>query len=217
LSTYTGTVAHQLKNSVFLILGYADLLNDAYQTMTNDERRDCILSITESVTTMQTIILRLLRADAEIQPLDMEAIAAEALRRLTHLISRYQAEVIVPTAWPTALGCRDWVEEVWVNYLSNALKYGGSPPRVELGGDTQTNGMVRFWVRDNGRGLAAEQQARVFVKGTRLQPASVEGHGRGLSIVQDYIHRLGGQVGVESGVGQGSVFFFTLPGVTCRL
>src|SRR5262249_5915802 len=95
-----------------------------------------------------------------------------------------------------------------------ALKYGGKPPRVELGAIIQQNGMVRFWVMDNGRGLTPEQRAQVFIKRTRLDPASTEGHGLGLSIVEDYINRLGGQVGVESEVGRGSVFYFTLPSVT---
>jgi signal transduction histidine kinase len=202
-----------LKNLVFPILGYAKLLNDAYPTMTDDERGDCLRSIEGSADKMQAIILGLLQMDVEIQPLDMRAIVAEAQKRLTYMIDQYQAEMIIPTAWPTVLGYRDWVEEVWVNYLSNALKYGGNLPQVELGADMQQTGMARFWVKDNGHGLAAEQRARVFKKRTRLDPASIEGHGCGLSIVQDYINRLGGQVGFESEMGQGSVFFFTLPGV----
>ncbi len=213
LSTYTGAVAHQLLNLVFPILGYANLLNSTYLTMSDAERQDCLRSIEESANKMQAIIFALLQTDVEIQPLDMRAIVAEAQRRLTYIVDQYKAEMIIPTAWPTALGYRDWVEEVWVNYLSNALQYGDKPPRVELGANMQQNGMARFWVKDNGRGLTAEQREQVFIKGTRLDPASSEGHGRGLSIVQEYITRLGGQVGVESEVGRGSLFFFTLPGV----
>jgi signal transduction histidine kinase len=97
--------------------------------------------------------------------------------------------------------------------MSNAIKYGGQPPRVELGADVASDGMIRFWVRDNGDGLTKAEQSRLFVPFTRLSQASVEGHGLGLSIVQRIVEKLGGAVGVESegAPGRGSVFYFTLP------
>jgi hypothetical protein len=49
------------------------------------------------------------------------------------MLQEYQAEVTLPNAWPVALGYAAWVEEVWANYISNALKYGGQPPQVEFG------------------------------------------------------------------------------------
>jgi signal transduction histidine kinase len=108
------------------------------------------------------------------------------------------------------LGYGPWVEEVWANYVSNAIKYGGTPPRVEVGATSLPDGMVRFWVRDNGPGIAPENQARLFAEFERLQ-TKAEGHGLGLSIVKRIVQRLGGQVGVESQAGQGSTFSFTLP------
>ena len=85
---------------------------------------------------------------------------------------------------------------------------------MELGATAQPDGMVRFWVRDNGPGLASEDQARLFIPFTRLNQVRAKGHGLGLSIVRRIVEKLGGQVGVEShGLpGQGSSFFFTLPG-----
>ena len=95
------------------------------------------------------------------------------------------------------------------------MKYGGRPPRIELGSSKGDEGMVRFWIQDNGAGLTAEQQRELFTPFTRLSQVRLEGHGLGLSIVQRIVERLGGQVGVESdGVpGQGSTFYFTLPSV----
>ena len=83
---------------------------------------------------------------------------------------------------------------------------------MELGADMQPDGMVRFWVRDNGSGLAPEDQARLFTPFTRLNQVRVKGYGLGLSIVRRIIEKLGGQVRIESQVGRGSVFSFTLPG-----
>jgi len=146
-------------------------------------------------------------------PLDMASVVAEAQQRLAYMIEEYQAEITLPETWPVALGYGPWVEGVWVNYLSNAIKYGGQPPRVELGATVQADGAVRFWVRDNGPGLTPEEQARLFIPFMQLNQDRTNGHGLGLSIVQRIVKKLGGQVGVESEVGRGSVFSFTLPGM----
>jgi signal transduction histidine kinase len=145
-------------------------------------------------------------------PLDMASIAAEALQQLGDMIEEHQAEITLPETWPVALGHGPWVEAVWVNYLSNAIKYGGHPPRVELGATVQSDGRVCFWVRDNGAGISPEEQARLFKPFTRIDQVSTKGHGLGLSIVQRIVSKLGGQVGVESEIDQGSVFSFTLRG-----
>ena len=149
--------------------------------------------------------------NVEVSRLDMAHIVAETRQRLEPLIRDYQPEITLPDSWPVASGYTPWIEEVWVNYISNALKYGGKPARVELGAETQQNGLVRFWVRDNGTGLSPEEQAQLFTPFMRLGQVQVEGHGLGLSIVQRIVEKLGGQAGVESEAGVGSVFSFTLP------
>jgi signal transduction histidine kinase len=141
----------------------------------------------------------------------MGTIVAEALLRLNYMVENSQADVVVAETWPSALGHAQWVEEVWVNYISNGLKYGGEPPHLELGATPHSNGLIRFWIRDNGPGLTPEEQTQVFDRFTRLEETRAKGHGLGLSIVQHIVEKLGGEVGVESEAGQGSVFSFTLP------
>ena len=97
-------------------------------------------------------------------------------------------------------------------YLSNALKYAGQPARIELGGELQADGLVRFWIHDNGDGIAPAKQALLctaFYRPTSLS----SGHGLGLSIVKRIIEKLGGEVAVQScgAPGEGSTFSFTLP------
>ncbi|MCI0394900.1 MAG: GAF domain-containing sensor histidine kinase [Chloroflexi bacterium] len=216
LDAFAHTVAHDLKNPLTGILAYGELLQTDWATETDRQR--AAAGILKNGQKMSAIIKELLtlaemRQVEEVawQPLDMDRIVREAQQRLEHAIEAGQARIVRPAAWPAALGYAPWVEEVWANYLSNGLKYGGRPPRLELGGTAQPDGMVRFWVRDNGQGLAAEEQARRFRPFTRLNQVQVTGHGLGLSIVQRIVSRLGGQVGVESEPGQGSVFYFTLP------
>jgi two-component system, sensor histidine kinase and response regulator len=168
---------------------------------------------------MDSIIKELLllaevrKTGIELQPLHMGSIVQEARCRLANVIDSTHAEFLpaVISEWPVARGYAPWVEEVWANYLSNAMKYGGQPPRLELGAIALQDGMVRFWVRDNGRGIPPEQCARLFTPFTRLDPDRAAGHGLGLSTVRRIVEKLGGQVAVESVAGEGSVFSFTLP------
>ena len=99
---------------------------------------------------------------------------------------------------------------MWLNLLSNALKYGGSPPGIELGG-TPEGSHVRFWVRDNGKTLSPEDRKRVFVPFTRLQQERAAGHGLGLATVQRIVSKLGGRAGASAGPKGGNEFFFSLP------
>jgi signal transduction histidine kinase len=155
------------------------------------------------------------KVDAPLAPVDMAEVVVEAQHRVVDMVEETKAVVVEPDVWPVAMGYAPWVEEVWVNYLSNALKYGGRPPRVELGAQEQADGMLLFWVRDNGPGLGLDDQAQLFAPFKKLDQTRAQGHGLGLSIVRRIIQKLGGEVGVESGgiEGQGCTFYFTLPGV----
>jgi signal transduction histidine kinase len=186
--------------------------------MTEDKVREYLQLIMESGYKLKEIINSLLllagvnrMETVEIRPLDMGDVVYSAQARLTAMIDEHSAEIIMPPRWPKALGYAPWVEEIWANYLSNALKYGGTPPRIEFGAEPCDDGQVRFWIRDNGQGLSPEDQQRVFTPFTRLSQAKIEGHGLGLSVVQRIVERLDGAVGVESQVGAGSTFSFTLP------
>jgi signal transduction histidine kinase len=141
-------------------------------------------------------------------------VAQEAIKRLETMTKQYHAKIISQYDWPQATGYGPWIETIWVNYLSNAIKYGGEPPVIELGADSAGNGMVRYWIKDNGNGLTENDQSKLFTPFTRLNELRVQGYGVGLSIVKRAVEKLGGQVGVESKVGQGSLFYFTLPAHT---
>ncbi|MFB0535937.1 MAG: ATP-binding protein [Anaerolineae bacterium] len=222
LDAFAHTVAHDLKDPLATMVCYAEVLEADCTSLPGQKLRDYARVIAQHGFEMSRIIDELLLLaevrkveEIPIEPLDMAGIVAEAQGRLAYLIEKHQAEIILPDAWPVALGHGPWVAEVWVNYLSNAIKYGGRPPRVELGATAgQAGGMVRFWTRDNGPGLTPEEQARLFTPFTQLTQVRVEGYGLGLSIVRRIVEKFDGQVGVESEVGRGSVFMFTLPGMT---
>jgi PAS domain S-box-containing protein len=220
LDAFAHTVAHDLRSPLGNITGYADLLRWDASVMTSPEVADLALEMLQQGRRMRNIIDELLllasvrKEDVRPAPLEMGEVAADALARLADLIARAEAEIRLPPSWPVALGYAPWIEEVWVNYLSNALTYGGRPPVIELGGEPWGDAQVRFWVRDHGPGIAPEAREHIFLPFTRLSQAHASGYGLGLSIVQRIITKLGGEVGVDSTPEQGSLFFFTLPAAT---
>lgn len=221
LDAFARTVAHDLKNPLNVIIGYSDmLLMDCKPDKIPDpEVIEQIRMVGQAGYRMLNIIDALLllagvstQSKVEVDVLDMSQLVNQVLQdRLAYLLKECQGHVVIPEKWLMAVGYAPWVEEIWANYLSNGLKYGGKPPHLELGSDTQKNGMVRFWVRDNGSGLSSEAQKQLFTPFTRLHKDHAEGHGLGLSIVQQIVEKLGGHAGVESTGEQGSVFYFTLP------
>jgi PAS domain S-box-containing protein len=217
LDAFAHTVAHDLQASLGVLVGYSETLIEALETISREELRRYLTHIGRNARKMSNIVAELLllasmdRADIVPSTLDTPRIVNEVLRRLHYTVEESQAEITLPDSYPEALGYAPWVEEVWYNYVSNALKYGGKPPHVELGGTAEGNGYVRFWVKDNGAGLTQEQQDRLFTPLTRIGQPQVKGHGLGLSIAKRIVEKLGGRVGVDSRVGQGSTFSFTLP------
>jgi signal transduction histidine kinase len=244
LDAFAHTVAHDLKSPLAVILGYAETLKNYHTDLPGEELVKHLHVLSRNCQKMKSIIEELMvlsgvrKMEVRPEPLDMGSIVTEVQSRLSYLIEEYQAEISGPGdgEWPVALGYAPWIEEVWVNYIINAIQYGGRPPRVELGfliGSLRSlqvwdsgspileneskirdpKSEICFWVRDNGRGLCAEEQVRLFAPFTQLDRIRTQGHGLGLSIVHRILKKLGGRAWVESdGVpGQGSTFYFALP------
>jgi len=219
LDAFAHTVAHNLKAPLTHIILAADLL-DLNKSSMNADCTHYVGTIVSYGRKMTEIIDDLLllaevraRDDLLLLPLNMTRLVRDVELRLKTVITQYNARVTVVDAdtWPQVLGYAPWIEEVWINYITNGLKYGGRPPRLEIGGTVMPNGLARFWVRDNGDGITLEEQRVLFQPFFRLKSPGVEGHGLGLSIVRRIIEKLGGEVCVESTIGQGSEFGFILP------
>jgi PAS domain S-box-containing protein len=219
LDAFAHTAAHDLQGPLGIILGYTEIVEIDHDSLSPKELQKSLHIVARNARKMANIIHELLllaevrKTDVPSSPLDMPNILLEAQERLIDLVKEYGAKIVMSNAdaWPVALGYGPWVEEIWVNYLSNAIKYGGQPPCIELGASHEEGSMVRFWIRDDGAGLTPEEQSRLFKPFTRLDRVRAKGHGLGLSIVRRIAEKLGGQVGVESQVGVGSTFSFSLP------
>jgi signal transduction histidine kinase len=229
LDIFGRTVAHDLKNPLMIMDMSIELLKSELSKHSIPNVQQA-LSFLNSSNKQMTDIIESILVLAGIKKIDENEFGIIsishtvdcALQRLSYNIELNGVQVKKPDDWPSVVGYAPWVVEVWVNYLSNAIKYGGDPykltkPIVEIGFDssemidgTQSQ-HIRFWVKDNGVGIQCDEIERLFTEFTRLQSTKYKGFGLGLSIVKTIVSKLNGTVGVESEVGRGSLFYFTLP------
>jgi signal transduction histidine kinase len=141
LDTLSRTLAGDVRGSLALIVSFAQMLEMDYGTLSDKDLGRYIQMVAARGRKIVDVIDGLLEAptgpateiEEQIEPLDMAGIVAVALDRVTYRIERYRPEIILPDSWPAALGYGPWIEEVWTSFIDNAIKYGGRPPRVELG------------------------------------------------------------------------------------
>ena len=221
LDAFAHTVAHDIQNMLARIMGFSELLRMDLLDESHPLDRERLLQPAEFVAAnsrrMSKVVEALLllaavrQQEVETSPLNMTHIVAEVLERLRLPVAESGGQVDVPEVWPTAVGYAPWVEEVWYNYLTNGLKYGGEPPHLTLGAELSGDQTaVRFWVQDHGAGIAPHDQKLLFQPFSQIGKRQ-RGHGLGLSIVERIVTKMGGRVGVESALGQGSRFWFSLP------
>jgi signal transduction histidine kinase len=217
LDAYARTVAHDLKTPLGHMMGFAQLLKE--NDISEKERNDYLQNILDGGEKIKNIIDGLLmlakirnQEKIELSLISMPSIMHSVLARLNSSIEKHSVSINLPKTWETALGNSIWVEEVWVNLLTNAIKYGGKPPVINIA-SVKSEKYIWFSLSDNGNGLSLEEQEQIFEEFTRIHPSkdSIKGHGLGLSIVQRIIKKMGGEVSVESKPGEGCTFSFTLP------
>ncbi|MEM9487804.1 MAG: response regulator, partial [Myxococcota bacterium] len=211
LDTFARAVAHDLRNELAFLIGTAELLADEVELPPESaaDLDNIIMTGRRMSDTFQALLLlgQLRHGAATMRPLNMTDLLSRVRVRLATAIAEKQAEIAEPETWQVTRGYAPWIEEVWLNYISNAIKYGGSPPHIEVGctevaamspapsSDTPPEGVgqpaVRYWVRDNGSGVSEELKPLLFGDMIDLEKISNEGYGLGLSIVKQIIEKLG--------------------------
>lgn len=220
LNAFAHTVAHDLKHPLTNLIGTTRLLTGVAAELDTAQQQKFlteILTASQKMNVMIDALLQLaaLHSEVEVTKTDVviEQTIEEAKHHLQPLIDEYHSQIRLCGPFPTVKAHPQWLVEIWLNYLSNAIKYGGKPAAIEIGIDPMTNETKewRFWVRDHGDGIAADQKDKLFAEFSRLHSVRADSHGLGLSIVRRICHKLGGSCGYESAPGGGSKFWFTLP------
>lgn len=215
LESYAAAIAHDLKSPLATLMGFASLLEMGSSDFSEDHRQYArtIQKISGKMATM--IDKLLLFATLEkleqipLMPLNMNSITSDVLETLNAMIKQHEATITIVPQIPLAIGYAPWIEVVFSNLISNAIKYGGQKPQIVISA-SQVGDKVYFWVHDNGHGLTSEQCELLFRQSVRFDPRP-KGHGQGLMIARRIVERLGGEIGVSSLPGTGTTFYFTLP------
>jgi PAS domain S-box-containing protein len=215
LDAFARTVAHDIKAPLHGLVGFSELLLHYRQELHGDTKEiEASISQlawqTSNIVDELLMLSRLHQDELQFEPIDMNLIIQNALVRIKHEAFGKPYQVDMVDSFPTAVGYAPWVEEIFVNYFSNAVKYGGDPAVVQVGYEHVDRGW-RYWVKDNGRGLTQAEQDKLFVPFARLEQVQVPGTGLGLSIVKRIVTKLEGRSGVDSEIGNGSCFWFELP------
>lgn len=216
LDAYNQIIAHDLKAPLNAIYGYASLLSLFSEEEFSSSGGVYLKQIMDSAQHMNGMIEQLLwlakAHNAPVTLVNIDQVVSRVALRLEHLFVARGVRLEVERGLPPAFGHEAWLDEIFANLLTNAIKYMSDDPDpfVRVRGRREGE-MCRYEVEDNGIGIEPEHLKNVFHIFTRFNPGAVEGHGLGLSIVARLARRLGGEVGVESQARVGSTFWFTLP------
>ncbi|MDB6112636.1 MAG: putative histidine kinase, classic [Pedosphaera sp.] len=219
LESFSYTLAHDLRAPLRAMQGFSHFLLDSNGSRMDQAGRDYAERIRSSSERMGQLIMDLLaymelsRTDSRLEKIAPEHILAKVVRSCDDEIRNFHASIEVESPLPPMQGDPAIVERVLFDLLSNALKFRRLevPPRIRFRGEERGR-VIRLWVEDNGMGIDRQYQDRVFgvfekLDGPQIRP----GTGIGLALVKTGVERMGGRVGVESTLGEGSRFWFELP------
>ena len=217
---YLHMVSHDLRNPLAVIHGHGQVLETIIEECGGDERLlDSVKTIVGSTRLMSVLIqdlVDLARAEGEqlqliCQPVLLHDYLADLLLRQAAVLDTERIVTAVPADLPPVTADPDRLERIFVNLLSNALKYSGPDTPVTVRARRQ-DGEVEVSVADRGLGIAPEDLPHLFERFYRAKgERGTEGIGLGLYITRLLVEAHGGRIRVESEPGQGSTFSFTLP------
>jgi light-regulated signal transduction histidine kinase (bacteriophytochrome) len=219
LEAFSYSVSHDLRAPLRAVDGFSLAVLEDYGPQLPEACRQDLLTIRKAAQKMGELIddlltfSRLSRLDLTKHEVDTGAMVRGVLNELGFQRHGERVEVRIADLPPCQAGPA-LLKQVWINLLSNALKYSGKREKalVEIG-CTIEQGRDTYFVRDNGTGFNMKYANKLFGVFQRLhRTEDYEGTGVGLAIVQRIVRRHGGRVWAESVEGRGATFFFTLEG-----
>lgn len=215
-------VSHEFRTPLTTILGYAELIRDETLEPTEiNEFAGYIVRDVERLTRMMENVLDLERLEAGASRINattidlVDLITEEVTRWKSDNDAKHQINVVADAGLPTVSADHDRILQVVSNLLGNAVKYSpdGGEVTIAVSSDNVAS-EFRVEVQDHGIGIGPDSHGRIFERFARTAEAirhGIRGTGLGLAICRQIIEGHGGRIGVESKIGEGSTFWFTLP------
>ncbi len=219
LDDFTYVVSHDLKEPLISIEGFSRILQSDYNDVIQPEGKEYFESIVGATTRMKGLIDDLLllsrvsRPSESFKNIVVKQILDDITTDMEFTIKQKKVKLIIPENLPVVYGNETQLKIVFRNLIGNAVKFNDkAEPSVEIGFHNTENNSYLFFVRDNGIGIDREFYGKIFVIFQRLhRREQYEGSGAGLAIVKKIIESHKGSIWVESELGKGSTFFFTIP------
>ena len=216
LQQFAYVASHDLQEPLRMVSSYTQLLARRYKGKLDADADEFIAFAVDGANRMQRLIQDLLAysrvntGGRQFEPTAMETVLKAALDNLTNAVKESQA-IITHDPLPAVMGDDKQLAQLFQNLLSNAIKFGGAqPPRIHISAK-QADGEWLFSVRDHGIGLDPQYADRIFVIFQRLHTREeYPGTGIGLAICKKIVERHGGRMWVESELGKGATFCFTM-------
>jgi PAS domain S-box-containing protein len=218
LEAFSYSVSHDLRAPLRHISGFVDLLNKNNSTHLDSEGLRFLNFITESAHEMGDLIDALLTF-SRISKTELQRVKINSKNIVIRALKTFSGELTGRTVkinisdLPDAMGDENLINQVWVNLISNALKYSRNKEKavIDIGGKVE-NGEVIFHIKDNGAGFDMKYADKLFGVFQRLHKASdFEGIGIGLANVNRIVMRHGGKCWADGEVGKGATFLFSVP------
>jgi PAS domain S-box-containing protein len=218
LEAFSYSVSHDLHAPLRHISGFVDLLNKNNSAQLDSEGLRFLNIITESVHEMGNLIdalltfSRLSKTELQRVKINSKSIVNRALKTFSDELTGRTVKINISDL-PDAMGDENLINQVWVNLISNALKYSRNKEKavIDIGGKVE-NGEVIFHIKDNGAGFDMKYADKLFGVFQRLHKASdFEGIGIGLANVNRIVMRHGGKCWADGEVGKGATFLFSVP------
>jgi signal transduction histidine kinase len=217
LERFVYTVSHDLKSPLVTIMGFLGYLENDFKTGDIPGFRKDMERIHRAATKMQELLKDLLdlsrigRMMNEPEEVSFETLVKDALELSEGRLLEKAVQVVVEPNLPSVYGDAKRLLELVQNLIDNAAKYMGDQPEpvIKIGTSGFENKKPILFVRDNGVGIAPEHHERIFGLFNKLDP-NIEGTGVGLAVCKRIVEIHGGRIWVESEVGKGTTFFFTL-------
>jgi signal transduction histidine kinase/DNA-binding response OmpR family regulator len=222
-SEFVAVVSHEIRTPLTSIKGAIELLEDARFFPRTDQQQK-LLNIaqanTERLLTLINDILDFSKLESSTLHLErarqkLEPVLAQAVHAVDTLLADKQLalDLRVEADLPEVVIDGDRISQVMTNLLSNAIKFSRPRGRIEVTAE-HLDGCLRVSVRDHGEGIAPQDLGKLFRKFSQIDSSPTRragGAGLGLVICKGIVEQHGGHIGVDSTLGQGSVFSFTLP------
>ena len=217
LQQFAYVASHDLQEPLRMVASYTQLLAKRYKDKLDDDAQEFITYAVDGANRMQRLIndllsySRLTTKRKPVGPVDCEVVLSNTLANLRVAIEENDV-TITHDPLPTAMGDDIQLVQLFQNLIGNAIKFRGpEPQRIHIGVESGEHDWL-FCVRDNGIGMEPQYFERIFAIFQRLHAkAEYPGTGIGLAVCKKVVERHGGRIWVESQLGKGSTFYFTLP------